>query len=551
MLRIKEIILAIVALLYALSLCSLAVPFAARNNTFVSPDEHAVWVFAQQVATTGAAQVEEIRNTLVGGILHPRSAVTVGAMIVPSGFLGMPYVAGAFYFFSPLLAACTGPILGMLGLFALYGIVRKSGGSREFAVLTTIALAIHPAWWYYSMRSLMPNVPFVSLLLCAIWLVLAARETIHASRRVMMCGVSGVLLGVAMGIRTSEWLWIVGALIATALFVPSLRTYKKEIASAGVGFVMMIGVWLGLQHGIYGAAFTTGYTVDIPAWEVGGAITTTNVSWYQKLFALLFPFGIHERATLQNAWNYLVVVYPWMTVMGVLGAGCWSARVILGRRDNGALRLRAVSSPLYALSSVYLLILYGSWTFFDNPDPTIVSLGNSHVRYWLPFAVLAAPCIAFALLAGKRLLLTWSQSERSRMLASIFPAVALTLLATLSARAVFTGDDGVIANRRAMETFVYKREQIIATTPDDAIVIVDRADKYLWPDRAVIVPLRSDETYAAIPKLLDISPLYYFGITLPHEDLTYLREVKFAGTGISFVPVITIQEETLYVITRE
>lgn len=561
--RIKNIILALLALLYGTSLFSLAIPFAARDGLFVSPDEHATWTFAQSIAESGVAQIEEMRNVSLDGFLHPRSTVTVGSSIVPAGFLGLTYLAGAFFFISPLLAAFVGPLFCLLGLFALYKIVRFLGASAEFAVWTVIALAIHPAWWYYSIRSLMPNVPFVALLLAACWMGTIALQKKVVIQRCAAWFFSGILFATALSIRPSEWIWIGGCLLAGIVYVVQRhkgfvlevwKERKKEVVCLLLG-VSVVGVlMLALQSQVYGSPFTTGYTVDQSVWEVGGSITADAATpWYEKLFATLFPFGIHERATFWNVWRYVVALYPWMTVVGMIGVGVKIRQMITDRKriKTDAKSTSVIPYLLILISLVYLLVLYGSWVFFDNPDPSVVSLGNSHTRYWLPVFVLLAPATAYVLQRGRDLFLGWAQSDRTKQLAHVFPITILVLMTAFSANLVFSGDDGVAHTREALATFAEKRTAILQTTPSDAIVIVDRADKYLWPHRAVVVPFRSEETYAKIPELLDSAPLYYFSITLPQEDLAYLNEVTFAQTNITFTPIITINEETLYEITRQ
>jgi hypothetical protein len=283
---------------------------------------------------------------------------------------------------------------------------------------------------------------------------------------------------------------------------------------------------------------------------VGNAITDDiSVPWYEKLFAILFPFGIHERATFWNVWRYVVALYPWMTVMGVFGVAIfvWDKKDEIKKKELS----KYIPLVLCGFSLAYILVLYGSWVFFDNPDPSVVSLGNSHTRYWLPLFVVLAPAIAYLLQRGRDLLLGWAQSDRTKQLAHVFPITMLVLMSACSANLVFGGDDGVLHTREALVTFEEKRTAILAATPEDAIIIVDRADKYLWPHRAVVVPFRSEETYAKIPELLDTAPLYYFSITLPEEDLAHLHDVIFANTSITLTPVITIQEETLYEIRRK
>ena len=559
---LKKIVLATLALVYGASLFSLAIPFATRDGLFVSPDEHATWTFARRIAETGIAQIEETRNISLDGSLHPRSTVTVNDVIVPAGFLGLTYLAGVFFFVSPLLAACVGPLFCILGLFALYKIVRFLGASQEFAAWTVVALAIHPAWWYYSIRSLMPNVPFVALLLGTGWVTTIALKSKQTVSRCLLWILIGSLFGSALAIRPSEWVWILGCLFAGVCYLiqahknvlrETLSKRKKEIACFLFGVGLMGGLVLALQSSVYGSPLTTGYTVDQSVWEVGGSISRdTVVPWYEKLFAILFPFGIHERATLTNMWRYIVVLYPVMTGVGVLGVFIWMGEKRQQIKDERYHNLSSAVCCLLSLSIslLYLLVLYGSWVFYDNPDQSIVSLGNSHTRYWLPIFVLLAPAIAYALQRGRDLFIGWSQSERTKRLAYVFPAAILVLMAACSAHLVFLGDDGVLHTREALTTFAEKRAAILNATPEDAIIIVDRADKYLWPDRAVIVPFRSEETYTKIPELLGTAPVYYFGITLPEEDLAYLHEVLFVDTGITFTSVVTIQEETLYEISR-
>lgn len=198
------------------------------------------------------------------------------------------------------------------------------------------------------------------------------------------------------------------------------------------------------------------------------------------------------------------------------------------------------------LISSYLFVLYGSWLFHDNPDPRAISLGNSYVRYWLPLFVLATPFAAQAcvwIVDRASMLVKKERSDRARQ---IVLACLCVLTLILSGRLVFWGADGIFASRAALASFQEKQEAILAATENDAIIIVDRADKYLWPDRRVVAPLRSDVTYEAIPIMMQNAPTYYFGITLPEKDLRYLKEIKLIGEGLQFVPVITLQDETLY-----
>ncbi len=178
----------------------------------------------------------------------------------------------------------------------------------------------------------------------------------------------------------------------------------------------------------------------------------------------------------------------------------------------------------------------------------MITIGNSYVRYWIPVFILLTPASAYAVLALQNFLASKNIQGWVKGVVGAIPVVACIAMALLSLHLVMTGDDGVLHTRSALATFVEKREKILEKTEEDAVVIVDRADKYLWPYRAVIVPLRSEKTYGIIPDLAQSVPLYYFGITLPEQDMKYLQEEILQNT-VTVFPVVTVNEETLYAIT--
>jgi hypothetical protein len=84
----------------------------------------------------------------------------------------------------------------------------------------------------------------------------------------------------------------------------------------------------------------------------------------------------------------------------------------------------------------------------------------------------------------------------------------------------------------------------------DAIVIVDRADKLFFPARHVRVPLRDEATYSLLPTFLLHGEVFYYGITLPPQDLVYLNQEKLKAAGIQIQLVQTFDAESLYVFER-
>jgi hypothetical protein len=127
-------------------------------------------------------------------------------------------------------------------------------------------------------------------------------------------------------------------------------------------------------------------------------------------------------------------------------------------------------------------------------------------------------------------------------------ACAVVLIGVASGCAVFFArGEGLLSVRDSVKTNVAIAKDVIGMTPSKAIIVTDSDDKYLWPERHVLVPLRSEVTYGSLQKLLMRSTgLYYLGLTLPEKDFAYLRDVKLAPQNLTPVVVKTYGEKTLY-----
>src|SRR3989338_11045288 len=68
------------------------------DGIFVSPDENANAFFAQTFAETGSMVATESLNAVADGIIHPRSTIAPGTVLLPTSFLGFPFVTGVFRF---------------------------------------------------------------------------------------------------------------------------------------------------------------------------------------------------------------------------------------------------------------------------------------------------------------------------------------------------------------------------------------------------------------------------------------------------------------------
>lgn len=254
-----------------------------------------------------------------------------------------------------------------------------------------------------------------------------------------------------------------------------------------------------------------------------------------------FPFGLHPRATLVHLSEYGFGLFWWLTILAAGGM-----IILLQSRDASPEQnqLRKAYGAFFIVSAGYLALMYGSWTIRDNPDPTAITIGNSYVRYWLPAYVLSVPLAAVCIMWISRRLLT---PARRALVAS---ALTLMCVALSVATVFYTKGDGLIDARKTLAETASIRGQLLNLTESDSVIIADRADKFLFPYRRVVTPLRDEHTYSLMPRIVLRVPLYYYGVTFPEKDLEYLNTEKLPPLGLQIEELRSFKAETLYRIYR-
>ncbi len=525
------------------------------SGMYVSPDETANAFFSHRFAQTGTLSAFEPLNPALDDALHPRSVLSIAGHLVPGSFLGLPVLYGS-------VAAVFGewsipfwtPALAALAAFAWYGIVRRLF-DREVALLSAALLAIHPAWWYYSARSLMHNVPFVALLIFSTYFVVArpfatrpfatrpfATRPFATRRRAFADFVAaGLCLGLALFVRTSEAVWILPSVTALLVVFRS-RFTVRQIALFVAAMAIALVPMFAFNRATYGAALATGYTVEREAEQVSSPSSQPLQPSTPSQPSLFFPFGLFPRTALQNVSDYALTIFWWMSALALVGFPL--AMPNRSVPPEGRLARRAYIL-LAGGVTLYLGLLYGSWTFFDNPDPSQVTIGNSHVRYWLPAFVLSTPFAALAI--------RWI--SRRAMTEAMRRAIAAALVAACLALSVhvvfFSSQDGIVPASAGLAAAREVRSAVVAQTEREAVIIVDRSDKLFFPYRRVLYPLRDEKTYALMPRIILRAPLYYYGITFPDADVAWLNAEKLAGLGLRIDAMETFGIETLYRITKK
>ena len=506
------------------------------THFFISPDETGSAFFARAFAHTGSFRVFDGMNEWFEGVLHPRSVITDGAYLIPGSFLGLTFLYGSLMkiFGSWSLTFLT-PVIVVIAMFAWNQILER-WFDRRVALIASILTLFHPALWYYSARGLMPNVLFVCCAIFSVWFLTRLHPSEKPSvnlwkgKKEVFGLLAGLFFGLALFVRLSEVYWLMPLMVALLIAVRKTISARVVIFYT-LGLLSVMGLVFVLNAFTYGHPLTFGYTFVS---SVQPSVLVENVSGVVlEKRSFLLPFGFHPRAIFWHTWDYALRLFWWLTIPAF-----FALPIVFKDHKQKIYTLLTIGVALW------LCVWYGSWRLNDNPDPTQITIANSYVRYWLPVFVLSTPLIATSIL--------WiAKHTRSKKQSAVLVCACILMLVGLNARSVFfAGQDALVRVVATLEQSEQIRDRVFMIVPEESVIVTDRSDKLFFPGRHVLVPLRSDRTYAAIPRILTRVPVYYYGITLPPEDLTYLNQRKFASLGLQITFMESFGVESLYHIKK-
>lgn len=506
-------------------------------RVYVSPDETANGYFAQRFAETLSLRGSTDELLEVFDRLHPRSTLVDDGKLVPGSFLGLPTLYGFFVMILGSLALwILTPLLTILAAHAWSRLVerylndsthlRSTSFGGQVANISYLLFLLHPAVWYYSARGLMHNVLFLDLLVLAAWLwVLRLMGAKKKQPSVWNDLLAGLFIGLALFVRTSEFLWIgVGLMMAGLVW---WRTLSWRRLRAGLfGLIVGVGLLFLMNTLTYGSPFTTGYTLGEP--NVPELIATDSID-----SVALLPFGFHPMNAWRHFSSYAVMMFWWLSVLALPGFFLLLAHKANRRTIRWAILLATCVS-------LWLVFMYGSWEIHDNPDPRQITMANSYVRYWLPLYLFSTPMIAMTI--------AWlSTRGRSLLSQRLIVAILIVVVVGLNVNATFVqGQDGLVRMREELLSSTRIQESVLRYTESNSVIIVDRGDKLFFPHRYVWYPLRDEATYATMPAILESITLYYYGITFPQTDLDYLNDSRLKRMGLGIELIETYGDESLY-----
>lgn len=469
------------------------------------PDEMMNAFFAERFAETGTF----LAPTIPAGqdFVRPRSFNVVHGMLAPGGFLGMPFWYGIIVRLVGTNAVLfVTPLLGTLALLVVFSLLRSFSNVRT-GLIGAFLVAIHPAWWYYSAYSYLPNVPFVAFLLFSLWFGVRGAKM----QRLVDAVMCGVCFSIALSLRTNELLWMIVLVAALAYVGRTWKSPKTTLVAMASAVLFFIPI-LWFQHQTFGSAFVTGYSRFVGEGVVAQPIVTAPSEFetlsqnplHIAIRAMTFPYGIHPRAVWYNLSRFWLWLAPW-TSLPLLVATAWSF-VSFWRR--GSRRMRVVLIATVAAAAL-LVVSYGSWMLQDALVLRLNTIGISHVRYWLPLIFFFTPALAWIL--GR----LWEKNVWLRAGVVAYCIVSLFL----SGRMVFFSEaESLVAVAGRLRAYDKAAAIIVSETPADAVIVTDRTDKEIFPDRAVTpgLPTIQEGTDAALQPFVASRKVYAY---LPNEKM--------------------------------
>jgi len=573
-------ILVLIGLSFCFFIGASSYNYITQRDGFIkwgSPDENANYVFAKLYGQTGEMTIFEKYNLYVDDIIQPRSMRSDYGVLKPVSFLGLILIYGKIVSLTShkVLPYLT-PLFAAVGIVYYYLLIKKIFGRRN-ALMSAFLLACFPVYIYYSARSMFHNVLFVVLLIIGLYYsLLIVRNKVRTKnyKNWLYAALAGGFVGLAVITRTSELLWIAPMLVISWLFnIKKIGIIKLIVFLCFCVFVFApVFCWNQI---LYNSPVQGGYTemnqsiVNIT--QASSDLVKSTLSGYLsyhkelllKLKNNIFYFGFHPRHSLEMFYHYFIKMFYWLFWPAILGGILFLQKWRKWKRKHWAYLAS------YFITSLILLFYYGSWRFYDNPDPDSFTIGNSYTRYWLFIYLGALPFVSLAVIRLTRVLFfrynanplinanprianatnceynnkagrlrklvdRCAKKPRRMFLVNCARVFVVGLIFFVSVQFVLFGhEEGLIFAAQKHESAKNEFNKVLSLTEHNAVIITQYHDKLFFPERKVIVGLFNDKSMVArYAKLADYLPVYYYNFILPPADIDYLNNRRLGEVGL-------------------
>jgi len=567
--KLDWVVIIVILLAAAFFVASSLFNYYGQQGGFVkwsSPDETANYNVSKLYAQTNSLMYFEEHNPEVDELMHPRSYRSDYGFVKPVSFLGMPILYGKIgRIFGIEVIPYLTPLFAAFSIIFFFLLIRRIF-DQPIALISTFLLAGFPVYIYYSSRSMFHNVPFMAFLIIGLYfgavMVQNANKIKSAKKKgeeltmrlatrnwsLLQACLSGLFIGIAATMRTSEILWLgpllffLWVLNFTRIGLPKLLLFLSFFA---IAFLPVL-YWNNI---LYGGPFHSGYpqlnesVVSITSNSTEIVKTTIQQDFHkvptlaEKLRDSFFFFGFKARHALKMFYHYFYSMFDWLFWLSIAGGLLFLPYFKFQKRRHWIYIFG------YLVIFPILLLYYGSWVFYDNPDPNSFTIGNSYTRYWLPLYFGVLPFVA--LLITK--LTQWI--FRSKYLYNpIRAGIVLGLLLWSAWFVAFGSEEGLVPSLQRHLEARQQYQAVIKATENNAVIITTYHDKLFFPERRIIVaPITDKELNKRFEIAAKYFPIYYYNFTFPEKDLYYLNDRLLRENNLGIRKIKKINKDfTLY-----
>ncbi len=449
----------------------------SRHLAFNWPDANANFWAVSTIVDNFSIGEFDLLNIPSNNLLHTRSQNVIDGVTLPMTFLPSLFVlALPAWFFGQFASMLLVALLSAGFLYIFHLLVLKLFKDEKLGLMSTVLLATLAPWFYFASQPLLPNIIVIFLASLAIYSFLENK---------FLAG--SLFMALAIVCRPPEIIWLLPVLF---LFFYFWRPKVGKIKLAG-GFVIFLAVmiWaLYLNKQVFGGYLLTGYS-DFQSNSLPSEVSANN----DNIISWLFPFGLNIMLAIKNYIKYFcLLIWPY-SIFILLGA--WA---IL--RDKNK-RIEKKYLLTYIITSVLLVLYYGSWNFADPLVKNLNTISISYVRYFLPMFIMSVPLVYF----GINFLLNKIKNK------NILSVLIIGILILFSFYQVyFTKNDGWLAQSQYVRAYYQEWQMIKKIVPAKAVIISERSDKYLYPYYRVVVPQGDLPLWPRIKAIYDSVDIYYY-----------------------------------------
>jgi len=475
------------------------------------------------------------------------------------------------------------PFFASIGLFYFYDLVKKLFGKNN-ALISVFLLASFPPYIYYSMRSMFHNVLFTVLLIIGLYYAtVMVKKKIKAKKEeqiwwwftsanwhgVICASLAGLFFGLAVSARSSELIWLGPALFILWLLNIKKAGIIKPLISLLFAILALLPTFYYNQL-LYDSYYLGGYaemnksivnikdaSTDLLGVSTGYSFKTDR-NFLDTLKDNILVFGLHPRQAYNTFKYYFVEMFYWLFWPAVFGL-----LIYLGNWHKFRYR-HWVYFLCLGISTLILVVYYGSWIFYDNPNRANHTIGNSYTRYWLPIYLGAMPLVSLLIMRLSRII-SWPFKKLNyekggegsffsfrfsrKILYNSLRTAIIAVILFLSANFLLVGsEEGVLYLIKNQQSAKQDWQEVMSLTEGNSAIITLYHDKLFFSERKVIVGLFDDQNmnleYAKLTRLI---PVYYYNFNFHSEDLDYLNNSRLASVGLQIREIRRINDKfTLY-----